>query len=64
MPERIVKRAVRGMLPHKQARGREALKRVMCYNVVPSELEGKEMISLKRELKVKPVELKRLSREI
>jgi len=41
-PERIVKRTIRGMLPHKQARGREALKRVICYIKVPEEYVDKE----------------------
>jgi len=36
-PERLVKKAVRGMVPHKQARGRDALKRIKCYNRMPME---------------------------
>src|SRR3989344_2682711 len=36
-PFRLMKRAVRGMLPHKQGRGIEALKRVICYNNLPLE---------------------------
>ncbi|MBS3065336.1 MAG: 50S ribosomal protein L13 [DPANN group archaeon] len=44
-PERIVKRAVRGMLPTgkwtEQSRGRLALGRVKCYVGVPKEFEGK-----------------------
>lgn len=39
-PDRIVKRAVRGMLPHKSPRGREALKRLRVYVGVPSEIKG------------------------
>ena len=31
------------MLPHKATRGREALKRVMCYIGIPKEFEGKEL---------------------
>ena len=45
-PERIVKRAIRGMLPYKQSRGRSALSRVRCYIGQPAELEVKEMVSL------------------
>ena len=40
--ERILKRIIRGMLPYKQPRGREALDRVKCYIGVPKEFEGKE----------------------
>lgn len=39
--ERIVKRMIRGMLPYKQPRGREALDRVKCYVGIPKEFEGK-----------------------
>jgi len=34
-PERIVKRTMRGMLPRKQARGREAMKRLQTHIGVP-----------------------------
>ncbi len=40
MPDRIVRRIVRGMLPWKRARGREAFKRVMCHIGVPEKLKG------------------------
>lgn len=39
-PDRIIKRAVRGMLPYKQPRGREALKRLTVYIGVPPEFRG------------------------
>ncbi|MBN2880640.1 50S ribosomal protein L13 [Candidatus Woesearchaeota archaeon] len=44
LPDRFVRRAIRGMLPHNQARGREAFKRVLCYVGVPAEFAGKETI--------------------
>lgn len=37
-PSDIVKRAFRNMLPYKNQRGVEALKRLKCYNSVPSTL--------------------------
>lgn len=41
--EKIVKRAIRGMLPSpRERRGKVALKRIKCYNKIPKELEGKE----------------------
>jgi large subunit ribosomal protein L13 len=40
-PFRFVKRVLRGMLPYKTLRGRSALKRVKCYNLVPEEFKGK-----------------------
>jgi large subunit ribosomal protein L13 len=42
MPDRIVKRTIRGMLPYKQARGRDALSRVKVYLGVPEEYEQRE----------------------
>ncbi len=41
MPDRLVRRTIRGMLPYKIPRGVEAYKRVMCYVGVPAEFEGK-----------------------
>ncbi len=48
-PRRIVKRAVRGMLPHKQTRGRAAFKMLKCYNKIPEEYKDREMIKGKRK---------------
>ena len=46
LPERYVRRTVRGMLPWKFTRGKEAFKRVMCYRGIPEEFQGKEFINL------------------
>lgn len=46
MPDRIVKRVVRTMLP-KNYRGREALKRLRVYLSVPEDLKGKKFGSIK-----------------
>ena len=43
MPDRILRRSIKRMLPHKAARGREAYKRVMCYIGVPEELKSQEL---------------------
>ncbi len=56
-PERIVKRTIRGMLPHLQTRGEEALDRVMCYNKVPKEFENTPKISMVRKLRTKAIKL-------
>jgi len=39
--DRIFKRAVRGMLPYQQEKGRQALKRLRCYHGVPKRYAGK-----------------------
>ena len=48
LPDRFVRRAIRGMLPWKQSRGKEAFKRVMCYPGLPSFVAGKEIITLQK----------------
>ena len=47
-PDRIMKRTIRGMLPYKRARGRDAMSRVKVYVGVPAELAGAEMITLEK----------------
>ena len=46
LPDMFLKRLFRGMLPHKQSRGREAMKNIMCYQGMPSEFKDKKFISL------------------
>lgn len=41
-PHMLLKRTIRGMLPWGQSRGREAYKRIKCYNGVPKEFQGKQ----------------------
>jgi large subunit ribosomal protein L13 len=51
--EKIVKRAIRGMLPNpREGRGKEALKRIKCYNKVPKEYETVKKILAGRKPKV------------
>jgi len=59
--EKIVKRTIRGMFPdHRQGRGREAYKRVKCYNKIPKEFEDKKMIKAGKEKKGKFVRIKEI----
>ncbi len=43
MPDRMVKRCVRGMIPYQEPHGRTAFKRLRCYIGVPKELQGKPL---------------------
>ncbi len=61
-PEKIMKRTVRGMLPYRQGRGLDALKRVICYNDVPKEFENVKKESMAKELKTKAIKLSEVSR--
>ncbi|MEK6963399.1 MAG: 50S ribosomal protein L13 [Nanoarchaeota archaeon] len=44
LSDRIVRRIIRGMLPYKQPKGREAFKRIMCFRGVPTVLKDQKMI--------------------
>jgi large subunit ribosomal protein L13 len=63
-PERIVKRTVRGMLSYKQRRGRNALKKIKCYNELPSEYKESKKIVAGKEKKIKTIKLGDLSKQI
>ncbi len=45
--DRIVRRTIRGMLPYKQAKGREAFENVRCYKGVPSKFKDKKLETIK-----------------
>lgn len=46
-PDMFVKRAIRGMLPHKQEKGIQAYKRIMCHLGVPEEMKDKKTTTIK-----------------
>ncbi|UCF08416.1 MAG: 50S ribosomal protein L13 [Thermoplasmata archaeon] len=67
MPDRILKRTVRGMLPYKKPSGKAALKRLRVYIGVPKELEKEKFITIKEassEGKVKYVKLGEVSKQL
>ena len=57
MPDRIVKRTIRGMLPYKQAKGRDAFSRLKVYLSIPEDYESAE------RGKVESASAERLSRK-
>ena len=60
-PERIVKRTIRGMLPnHRRGRGKQALKKIMCYNGIPREFENEKKIVAGKEKKFKHIDVKEI----
>src|SRR3989344_3662711 len=61
-PERILKRVIRGMLPHKQMRGRDALNNIRCYNEIPTEFLEVKKIRAGKEKRGKFILLKELSK--
>lgn len=54
-PERILKRTVRGMLPYRRSRGKDAMARLKIHVGIPVELKDKEMS------KIEEASMKRLS---
>lgn len=65
--ERIVKRAVRGMIPYKKPKGRKALKKLRIYVGTPEDLENHEVTKLKdaelnKEKSLKYITIKKLSK--
>jgi len=46
MPDKIVRRTIRGMLPWKKAKGKELYRKVYCYVGVPEELKDKKPITI------------------
>jgi len=55
MPDRIVKRSVRGMIPYQTPHGRTAFRNLKCYIGVPKEFEGSDLVKIDEASKV-PVE--------
>ena len=46
LSDRMVRRIVRGMLPYKTPRGREAFERVMCYRGMPEPFKSQTAITI------------------
>lgn len=63
-PERIVKRTIRGMVPHHQERGLTAIRRVRCYNDVPVEYKDKPLMKMGEDKPIETMTLKALAKEL
>ena len=66
MPDQIVKRTIRGMIPYQTPHGRTAFKKLRCYMGIPKEFEGKKFEIIKEALK-QPVDfitIEELSRSL
>ncbi len=64
-PEKLMKRIIKGMLPHKKGRGEEAIKRVKCYNKIPEEFKDSKKIKSSRDkLPIKSISLKELANKL
>jgi large subunit ribosomal protein L13 len=67
MPDRILKRTVRGMIPYKKPLGKKAFSQLKVYIGVPKELEGETLNTVRgasAEGKIKYVVLGDVSRQL
>jgi large subunit ribosomal protein L13 len=67
MPDRILKRTIRGMIPVKKSSGKEAYSRLKVYIGIPSKFEGETLNTLKgasAEGKVKYIMLGDVSKQL
>lgn len=60
IPNLIVRRTIRGMLPRKKNRGRAALKNVICYCDMPKEFESREKVTHEKKDIIKFITLRKL----
>lgn len=69
MPDKILKRTVRGMLPYKKHKGRSALKRLKVYIGAPDELKNEKTenipeANMNRLSSIKYIKLGEISRKL
>lgn len=66
MPDMIVKRTVRGMIPYQTPHGREAFKKLKCYVGIPKEFKDKkfEMIEEAKKQPVNYITIEELSKSL
>ena len=58
----IVKRAIRGMLSHRSGRGKEAFRRIRCYEEVPEEFKDAKKIVGSKEKKAKFIHVEEITK--
>lgn len=61
MPDRFIRKVIRGMLPYKRERGKKAFKSIMCYIGTPDNFKGKKAETIKQADISKVPSLKYLS---
>lgn len=69
MPDKIVRRTIRGMIPFKKAKGKEVYRKIFCYVGVPEEFKDKKAVTIEsanvsKLPSLKYVDLKTLSKRL
>lgn len=63
--EKILKRAIRGMLPdYRLGRGRQAWKKIICFNQIPEEYKNEKLTKLKEKTSAKHISLTELKKKL
>ena len=61
--EKMMKRTIRGMLPdYRVGRGREAWKKIRCYNGIPAEFKDEKMVKMDGKIPFKIMTIKQLGK--
>ncbi len=63
-PTGILKRSVRGMLPYKKTKGREALKRLTIHSGNPENIKGEKIEKAQNNLECRYITLEELCKKI
>jgi len=63
-PQNILKRSIRNMLPdYRKGRGREAWKKIKCFEGIPSEYKDEKAKKLTKNIPIKHISLKELEKK-
>ncbi len=62
VPEKLVKRTIRGMLDYTQRRGEAAFDRIRCYNETPKEFEAVKKVSVAKEIVTRTIKLSEVAK--
>lgn len=60
-PDRMIRRAIRGMLPYNEERGKKAFKRIQCYIGIPENLKNSKLETIEG---AKATRLKTLKQQV
>lgn len=63
-PDKIFRRTIRGMLPYKKSKGRDALKRLRVFIGNPNNKKGKKIGKNKEEVECEYLTLEEVSKKI
>ena len=63
-PEGMLKRSIRGMIPYKKTKGREAMKRLRIYRKNPKELKGEKIVKIREEIECRFMTLGEISSKL